>query len=76
MGIITSATFYHPSIRGHLVLPSFLFGAKAQTGYTGNPYKDYFVFRNHAYINLHVRDRYAGMKSMIASVFINTTRQL
>jgi rhamnopyranosyl-N-acetylglucosaminyl-diphospho-decaprenol beta-1,3/1,4-galactofuranosyltransferase len=68
--VLTKAIFYHPSSTGHLVLPTYLFGARGRVGYTGSRWKDYFIFRNTAYINRNVKSRQAGMKSLIASFML------
>jgi len=67
-GVVTDAIFYHPQNRGYLVLPACLFGARGRVGYSGQRWKDYFMFRNRAYINTHAKDRPAGVKGLVGSI--------
>jgi rhamnopyranosyl-N-acetylglucosaminyl-diphospho-decaprenol beta-1,3/1,4-galactofuranosyltransferase len=68
--VLTRAIFYHPASDGHLVLPAPLFGAAGRVGYTGIRWKDYFLFRNLAYINRYVKSRQRGIKGLIASFIL------
>ena len=69
--VIPKALFYHPSGRGYLVLPGRFFGAKARVRYANSDWKNYFLYRNTAYINRYVKDWRASLISLVASFFLH-----
>jgi len=69
--VITKALFYHPSHHGYLVLPASFFGARARVRYTDSDWKNYFIYRNTAYINCYVKDWRASLISLVASFFLH-----
>jgi rhamnopyranosyl-N-acetylglucosaminyl-diphospho-decaprenol beta-1,3/1,4-galactofuranosyltransferase len=68
--VIPQALFYHPEGRGYLVLPARLFRARGRVGYTKSDAKNFFQYRNTAYINRYIKDRRAGLISLVASVVL------
>jgi rhamnopyranosyl-N-acetylglucosaminyl-diphospho-decaprenol beta-1,3/1,4-galactofuranosyltransferase len=69
--VIPQALFYHPEGRGYLVLPARWFRGRGRVGYTQSEARNFFQYRNAAYINRYVKDWRASMISLVASVVLS-----